>query len=88
MCLTLCRSSFKVSESLSPPVEEGELHFTDEEMGSERNRNQPMVTQEVMRSPNAPALMSLGTVEKGKDHPRGKIQRDPGFPKPPTPESP
>lgn len=38
-----------------------------------------MVTQKVTRSPNAPALVGLENVEKGKDHPREKTQRDPGL---------
>lgn len=63
-------------------LEENELHFTDKKKGSERGSNQPTVTQEMIKSPNIPALVVFRTVEKGKDQPRGKTPRGSGLPAP------
>lgn len=53
-------------------------YLSQEETDLERESYWPMVTQKVTQSPHDPALVGLGTVEKGKDHPREKTQRDRG----------
>lgn len=54
-------------------------HLSNKEADLERESYWHMVTQKVTQSPHDPALVGLGTVEKGKDHLREKTQRDRGL---------